>query len=141
MTVTTARPALVGPSLPRRPAAPRRYFQPGPRPAARAAEEHGVLGLRGLRLTQRGRVVVAVLAALVSLPVAGLGGHAFASGPDDPPEVVVHTVAPGETLWGFARGIAEPGEDLRPVVARIQVLNGLDSAALQIGQTILLPAA
>jgi len=138
MTATTARPVLAGPSLPSRPVTPRRFFEPGP-PVVRPSGRHGLLGLRGLRLTLRGRVVVAALAVLVSLPVVGLGGRAFASDADSPLEVIVHTVAPGETLWGLARGLAEPGQDLRPVVGRIQSLNELESAALQIGQTILLP--
>ena len=136
-----ARPQLAGPSVPTRPAVPRRFFEPGPASAAHPSQPRGPLGLGGLRLTLRGRVVVAALALLVSMPVVGLGGRAFASNPAAPLEVVVHTVAPGETLWAFARALAEPGQDLRPVVARLQVLNELESAALQIGQTILLPKA
>lgn len=150
---TLARRRLVtGRSVPARPAAPRRYFTPDPdavrvrrRGATRGASRGATrgndpLGLGGLRLTQRGRLVLVALAVLVSAPVAGLGARAVASGPPEPVEVVAHTVAPGETLWGFARALAGPGEDLRPVVARIQSLNALDSAALRIGQTILLPA-
>lgn len=137
----TARPLLASPSIPSRPAMPRRFYEPGPEAARRASEPRGALGLGGLRLTVRGRFVVAVLAVLVSMPAVGLGGRAFASDPAEPVEVVVHTVAPGETLWGFARSLAEPGQDLRPVVARLQALNELESAALRIGQTILLPRA
>ncbi|WP_050758148.1 LysM peptidoglycan-binding domain-containing protein [Xylanimonas cellulosilytica] len=99
------------------------------------------LGLDGLRLTARGRVVLIVLALLVSLPLVGLGGRAVAGEPGRPVEVTVHTVAPGETLWGYARQVAAPGQDLRDVVEHLRELNELASGALQVGQTILVPRA
>src|SRR5690606_13027148 len=37
-------------------------------------------------------------------------------------EVVV--VQPGDTLWGLARDIADPGDDVRAVVHRLVDLNG-----------------
>ncbi len=141
VTRISGSPVLVGPFEPARPALPRRYFVPQPGTQTRGAEPHGTLGLGGLRLTARGRVVVGLLALLVALPVVGLGGRAVAKNPGTPVEVTVHTVAPGETLWHFARELAEPGQDVRPVVNRIKSLNELESAALQIGQTILLPVA
>ncbi|WP_162616339.1 LysM peptidoglycan-binding domain-containing protein [Xylanimonas allomyrinae] len=102
---------------------------------------HGAFGLGGLRLTVRGRVVLIAVAVLVSGAFLGLGGRAFASDPGRPTEVTVHTVAPGETLWGYARQVAAPGEDVRDVVAHLLDLNELSSVALTVGQTILLPAA
>ncbi|QAY70613.1 LysM peptidoglycan-binding domain-containing protein [Xylanimonas protaetiae] len=112
-------------------------------PAGRAArsEPHGLLGLGGLRLTRRGRVVLVVLSLLVALPLAGLGGRAVAGEPGAALEVTVHTVAPGETLWGFARQIAAPGQDVRDVVEELRDLNELASGALRVGQTILIPRA
>lgn len=107
--------------------------------AAQPSASYGPLGLGGLRLTARGRVVVALLAALVCAPLLGLGARAMASSPGEPVEVRVHTVAPGETLWGFAEEIAGPREDVRDVVADLRELNELGSAALQVGQTILVP--
>ncbi|WP_159793299.1 LysM peptidoglycan-binding domain-containing protein [Puerhibacterium puerhi] len=104
-----------------------------------SAAPRGLLGLGGLRLTARGRVVVALLAALACAPLVGFGAQAFASSPGVPVEVRVHTVAPGETLWGFAQEIAGPREDVRDVVAHLRELNELGSAALQVGQTILVP--
>ncbi|MCL1870199.1 MAG: LysM peptidoglycan-binding domain-containing protein [Promicromonosporaceae bacterium] len=105
--------------------------------AARPA--HGPLGLGGLRLTRRGRVAVVVLALLLAAPLLGLGGRAVASGAGKGIEVTVHTVAPGETLWGYARQIAKPGQDVRDVVAELHRLNDLPSASLAVGQTILVP--
>lgn len=93
-----------------------------------------------LRLTRRGRVVI-FLAATAAVATSGfLTSTAVAQQPDPAIEVTVATVAPGETLWHFARGIAQPGQDLRDVVAEIQDLNDLSSAALQSGQQLLLPA-
>jgi hypothetical protein len=121
MAATLASPTRVRPGL----------RGPGP--------DHGRLGLDGLRLTRRGRVVLIVLAFLVSLPLVGVGGRAIADKPSTPLEVTVHTVAPGDTLWGFARRIVEPGQDIRDVVARLSDLNELTSGALTVGQTIVLP--
>ncbi|GAB2454687.1 LysM peptidoglycan-binding domain-containing protein [Xylanimonas ulmi] len=106
---------------------------------AAPSEAHGALGLGGLRLTRRGRVVVFALALMVSLPLAGVGGRAMASDPGRPVEVTVHTVAPGETLWQLARHVAEPGQDVRDVVADLRDLNELESVALTVGQSVLLP--
>lgn len=115
--------------------------RPAPAVARSSSAPHGLLGLGGLRLTGRGRVVTAFLAALVCAPLVSLGAQAMASSPGEPVEVRVHTVAPGETLWDFAQEIAGPREDVRDVVADLRELNELGSAALQVGQTILVPVA
>ncbi|NNU28219.1 LysM peptidoglycan-binding domain-containing protein [Isoptericola sediminis] len=96
-------------------------------------------GLAGLRLTARGRLVLFLLAVAVSLPVALAGSQAVAGSPGEPIEVRLHTVAPGETLWQFAAGLAEPGEDLRVVVAELRDLNGMPDSSLQVGQVLVLP--
>jgi hypothetical protein len=97
------------------------------------------VGLAGLRLTRRGRVAVAVLSLFVAVPFFVVGGRADAGAPPAPLDVTVHTVAPGETLWGFAGALARPGEDVRDVVAQLTKLNGLDSGSLRVGQTIVIP--
>jgi hypothetical protein len=56
-------------------------------------------------------------------------------------EVVRHVVEPGETLWGIARDVAAPGEDVRDVVLQLVELNDLPSAGLMAGQSIVVPAA
>jgi LysM repeat protein len=101
---------------------------------------HGFLGLGGLRLTPRGRVVVGLLAALLTLPVVTLGASAVASDPGTPTEVRIHAVEPGDTLWAFAATLADAREDVRDVVAQLVELNDLPSAELQVGQVLLLPA-
>lgn len=99
----------------------------------------GFLGLGGLRLTRRGRVVIAAL-VLVVLVVAGLvGQRAVAESPGGGVPVRLHTVAPGETLWQYATAVRESGEDLRDVVADLRELNGLTSAELRTGQMVILP--
>ena len=97
-----------------------------------------------LRLTRRGRRVLAVLAsvpAIVALSIAIIsGGGALAtsdSGAGAAFEKV--TVMPGDTLWSIAEEAA-PGADPRDVVDAIVRLNALPSGALAVGQTLALPA-
>lgn len=47
-------------------------------------------------------------------------------------------VAPGDTLWDIAGRIARPGEDVRAVVERLRMANGLTGAGLVEGQALLL---
>lgn len=101
---------------------------------------HGPIPLAPLRLTLRGRVVVAILGALVAFGAAR-GGVAIADAGSQPTVVNVHVVAAGETVWGFASDLASDGQDVRDVVAAIVRLNELASANLTVGQRILLPAA
>lgn len=97
------------------------------------------LGVDGLRLTRRGRLVLVALAAALLAPFATWGSTAVADAPGTGAEVRVHAVQPGETLWGFAAELAGPGEDLRPVMDRIAELNDLPTGALRSGQVLLLP--
>jgi hypothetical protein len=97
------------------------------------------LGLAGLRLTRRGRVVLVLLAMLLLAPMVTWGATAVASSPGEPTEVRVHAVQPGETLWGFAQEVAEPGEDVRHAVGRLQELNEMSTGALRVGELLLLP--
>ena len=50
----------------------------------------------------------------------------------------VHTVEPGETLWGIAR-YYYPQRDPRYIIHQIRTLNKLETATLQVGQRIVLP--
>lgn len=121
-------------------------YAPAPRPVAVRTYEPARprtiadrLGLAGLRLTRRGRVVLVLLAMILVAPMATWGATAVASSPGEPTEVRVHAVQPGETLWGFAREVAEPGEDVRHAVARLQDLNNMSSGAVRVGELLLLP--
>lgn len=99
----------------------------------------GFLGLGGLRLTRRGRVVVVLLTALLVAAAGLLGQQAVAGAPGGPLEVRLHTVAPGESLWEYAHVLADGQADVREVVADLLELNELDTADLQVGQVVLLP--
>lgn len=94
-----------------------------------------------LHATVRGRRVVLGLIVVVSAGLGLLGGQAVAATPAVPAETVRVVVEPGDTLWEFALGLVEPGEDIRDVVLEIQELNGMGSAALSVGDELLLPAA
>lgn len=97
------------------------------------------LGLAGLRLTRRGRVVLVLLAMLLLAPMITWGATAVASSPGEPVEVRVHAVQPGETLWGFAQEVARPGEDVRHAVGRLQELNEMSTGSVRVGELLLLP--
>lgn len=97
------------------------------------------LGLAGLRLTRRGRVVLVLLAMLLLAPMVTWGATAVASSPGEPTEVRVHAVQPGETLWGFAQEVARPGEDVRHAVGRLQELNEMSTGSVRVGELLLLP--
>lgn len=91
-----------------------------------------------LRLTRRGRVVVFVLAMLLVLAAfVLLSGGSVATETPEATEVVM--VGTGETLWGIAAARALEG-DVLEMVAHIQELNDLDSAAVLAGQKLRVPA-
>jgi len=98
-----------------------------------------------LRLTVRGRRVLALLAAL---PVIGAlafavlaGGSALASRESGAPagsfETV--TVSAGDSLWSIAEEVA-PSADPRDVVDALTRLNALDGVGLVPGQELAIPA-
>lgn len=94
-----------------------------------------------LRITKRGRRVLAALVALpvlIGITVAALsGGTAAASGEVAGQAFTYVTLSSGETLWQLAAEIA-PNADPRDVVAEIVSLNQLD-APVQAGQKIAIP--
>lgn len=97
-----------------------------------------------LRLTTRGRRVLAVLAsipAVVALSIAIVsGGGALASGEQSAPTGTFETVTvmPGDTLWSVAERVA-PAADPRDVVDAIMRLNALSTARLDAGQQVAIP--
>jgi Tfp pilus assembly protein FimV len=98
-----------------------------------------------LRLTRRGRRVVAALAATPAIIALGFailsGGAALASGDAgaDAGQFATVTVVPGDTLWSIASDIA-PDVDPRDVINDIARLNALDSAELSVGASLAIPA-
>ena len=93
-----------------------------------------------VRLTQRGRVVFLLAFLAVALVVSmSLGGWATASREGGtPPAVRVIEVQPGDTLYGIAGDLAEPGK-VREMVHQIQQLNSLSGGGIQVGQKLALP--
>ncbi|MDT0186265.1 LysM peptidoglycan-binding domain-containing protein [Microbacterium sp. ARD31] len=98
-----------------------------------------------LRLTTRGRRVLAVLAAVPAATVlAGAiigGGSALAGREEGAPAGTFATVTvdPGDSLWSIAEEVA-PSADPRDVVAAISSLNALNGVGLQAGQRLAIPA-
>ena len=97
-----------------------------------------------LRLTRRGRVVIAVAAAIL---VAGMSliaaGAVQATNRSVPPGVAEQNLAqvvvrPGQSLWSVAES-ADPGADTRQVIQQIVELNGLTGDAVAVGQRLWVP--
>jgi len=95
-----------------------------------------------LRITRRGRGVVAALVAVPLVLVGGAlvlnGGGAVASDSVGSSEFSHVTVDGGETLWQVASEIA-PSADPRDVVADLVSLNNLPSAEVAAGQSLAVP--
>ncbi len=97
-----------------------------------------------LRLTRRGRVVAAVVAALlvtlVSLLAAGAAqatNHALPPGAARQNLVQV-IVRPGQSLWSVAES-TDPNQDTRAVVQQIVDLNALSGDVVFAGQQLWVP--
>jgi nucleoid-associated protein YgaU len=94
-----------------------------------------------LRLTPRGRVLVAVLVLALAVGVVAVAGALLGGGAGGrlhlvgESRVVVHS---GDTLWSIASTVAGD-DDIRPVIARIQQVNGLHGTTLVPGQVLRLP--
>jgi hypothetical protein len=94
-----------------------------------------------LRLTRRGRRVVAGLSIAIGLAVAVATAMVAGSGPGPVLRLAgVETVVveSGDTLWAIAVDAA-PEEDPRAVVDAIRELNALDGVALEPGQVLQVP--
>lgn len=93
-----------------------------------------------LRLTRRGRLVLTVVFLLVALTVLTVFGARSAATDQAGTPVQTRTVlvAEGDTLWGIAAGVAEPGE-VREMVHQIEELNALTGPELLVGQRIAVP--
>jgi hypothetical protein len=97
-----------------------------------------------LRLTRRGRVVVALAAALlvtmISLLLAGVA-QATNDGPSPRAareNLVQLIVRPGQSLWSVAES-ADPDQDTRAVIQQIIDLNSLNGDTVFAGQQLWVP--
>jgi hypothetical protein len=95
-----------------------------------------------LRLTERGRRVVAGLSVAIGLSIAAATVVVVqVGGPGDGLQLAgasTVVVQPGDTLWSLARELA-PEEDTRAVVDEIVSLNGLQDVDLMPGAVLRLP--
>jgi LysM domain len=112
-------------------------------PAARSGRPRDT-PVAPLRLTRRGRVVVALAAALlvtmVSLLLAGVA-QATNDGPSPRAareNLVQVIVRPGQSLWSVAES-ADPGQDTRAVIQQIIDLNSLNGDTVLAGQQLWVP--
>jgi hypothetical protein len=119
---------------------------PGPQhdtPAARSGRQRDT-PVAPLRLTRRGRVVIAIAAALlvtmVSLLLAGVA-QATNHGPSPRAarqNLVQVIVRPGQSLWSVAES-ADPDQDTRAVIQQIIDLNSLNGDTVFAGQQLWVP--
>jgi LysM domain len=119
----------------------------GRRPAARAPASAGRRAAAPLRLTRRGRVVLAAamllaaLAVMTLLAVGSAGGaplsgrQSAAAGYRGMTRIVVR---PGQSLWSIA-AVADPSADPRIVIQEIISANALSGTSIQAGQLLWVP--
>ena len=112
-------------------------------PAARSGRPRDT-PVAPLRLTRRGRVVIAIAAALlvtmVSLLLAGVA-QATNHGPSPRAarqNLVQVIVRPGQSLWSVAES-ADPDQDTRAVIQQIIDLNSLNGDTVFAGQQLWVP--
>jgi len=96
----------------------------------------GSSGLSGLRLTRRGRALLATISLSIALPFVGASSVAAASSPPDPVQMMSYTVAAGESLWTIAERFKTPGTDTRDEVFHLKRLNHLDNSIVYAGQVL-----
>jgi LysM repeat protein len=108
-----------------------------------AGRATGAAASHRLRLTRRGRIMLAVLAVLLvcGLSVTGAGAAqasapASAHGGSGVAERVI--VQPGDTLWSIAQSAA-PDADARTIVQEILQANRLTTANITAGQRLWVP--
>jgi LysM domain-containing protein len=95
---------------------------------------------RTVRLTRRGRIVLVLgfltLALALMIPFGGWAAASLTGGSPEPVRIV--EVHPGDTLYGIAGDLAEPGH-VREMVNRIQELNSLPGGQISEGQKLAVP--
>lgn len=92
----------------------------------------------GVKLTVRGRRVVALLALLpIVLAFFLMSTRAAQADPTGPTTAVIKVEA-GQSLWDVAVAVA-PNEDPRATIWTIKALNGLEKSEVQAGQGLIVP--
>lgn len=115
------------------------------RPARRAARRPATTSApaaapSSVRLTRRGRLVLLVaFVVLVFTALTVFGAQSAATGEAGAPvETRTVVVGEGDTLWGIASTVAEPG-GVREMIHQIEELNALSGAGLAMGQELAVP--
>ncbi|MBK8469804.1 MAG: LysM peptidoglycan-binding domain-containing protein [Actinomycetales bacterium] len=108
-----------------RPPRPHLRLITGPQPSRR----------RSMRMTMRGRIVIAAAVLALGLPVFAVAG---AGGAQPTPARVV-TVQSGQTLSHVAAAQL-PRLAIAEGVAQIQLANGMNTSQVRAGQELLIPA-
>ena len=93
----------------------------------------------GIKLTVRGRRLVALLALLPIVAAFILIGTRSAQAETAMPATAIIKIEAGQTLWDVAVAIA-PNEDPRATIWTIKALNGLKTSEVQAGQALVVPA-
>jgi hypothetical protein len=112
--------------------------------AAHGQAPHGAAAPAPLRLTRRGRIVVAAAAALlVTLLSVLVTGGAWATSHSAPSRgadrsLTQVVVQPGQSLWSVAQ-TADPNADPQQVMQQIIDLNSLAGDVIQVGQRLWVP--
>lgn len=77
-------------------------------------------------------ILVLVLASILLLSSARVDAA-------QPLETVDYRVGAGDTLWGIAGSVTEPGADTRATVQAIREINGLETTTIRPGQVLSVP--
>jgi len=93
----------------------------------------------GMKLTVRGRRVVALLALLPIVVAFFLMSTRAAQADQSGPTTAIVKVEAGQSLWDVAVAIA-PNEDPRSTIWTIKALNALETSEVQAGQALIVPA-
>jgi hypothetical protein len=92
----------------------------------------------GMKLTVRGRRVVALLALLPIVVAFFLMSTRAVQADQSGPTTAIVKVEAGQSLWDVAVAIA-PDEDPRSTIWTIKALNGLETSEVQAGQALVVP--
>ena len=134
MTAPVARTSLEAPVTRRSTVVTGRALRCGHAPSARIT-----LRRSGIRLTQRGRIVVVLGLVVVMTLLVIAGALRATAAPAGPPAGWGTTVVqPGDTLWSLAHARVRGG-DPRALIVEIKAVNGLADSQLASGQRLLLP--
>ncbi len=95
-----------------------------------------------VRLTTRGRIVLATVASVLLSVMVVLSGQitADAGSASGGPALAAVVVQPGESLWSIASEVA-PAADPRETIALIRDLNGMQGSTVVPGQSLVVPIA